>query len=1151
MSRFGFGLTLLALTAACASAQNAAVSGRITDISESIVPNASVALSNKNTGTRVTTTTNAEGYFVLPPQPPGQYEVSVTAPGFSEARIENVTLEVGQSKAVNIQLKPGEVRESVTIVDSAPLVTTDRADRGTVVENKFVQSIPLNLRNPLLLVTLTPGVTAGLNAGINIASQSTTNNFRINGGRGNTNELLIDGAANTGTYNNQASAIPQVDSVQEFRVNTSPYAAEFGRTGGGVVSFALKSGSNTFHGTLHEFLRNSVLDANGFNANRARQTKPSFKRNQYGFTLGGPVRIPKIYDGRNRTFFFIGYEGLRERSLAPFTGTVPTDLERRGDFSQSFDPSGALIRIYDPRTTRLDPDRPAGTTRYIRDQFPGNVIPTAQLSPIAQAILGYYPKPNQPGQGRSNTNNYFVAATNSLDADRVDLRIDQEITSNHRVFGHYSWFENLNAQPLVFGNFASPVQTPNRIPGVNAMIDHTWTVGPTLIFEHHISYARSETNRIPLSPGFDQTTLGLPQSITAGQRVEYFPQISVGGMTGLGPQGTASNLVSSRTWQYTAALTMLRGKHTIKTGFDWRRFPVRIDNSPALGITAGGSYTGGPNPLSPASQSGRGLADLLLNVASVSYTVRPLEEHVHPYYAAFVQDEIKIRQNLTLTLGIRYNLELPRTEANNRYVFLDLQSPSPIASQVPGFPNLRGGVGFVGVDGVGRRTQVADRNNWDPRIGLAWQIDSNTVLRSGFGIFHHPLVPNTDTAQGFDRRTTNLVTDPTGVVPLYNLNDPFPQGIQQPTGNSLGLNTLLGQSITGPLRDQRLPYQSQWSLDLQRQLPWSMVVNIGYAGSAAVALPASVNYNQLPAEYLSMGAALAQPVPNPFYNIVTDPTSPLSQPTIQRGQLLRPYPQFLNMAANQAPTGHSSYHALQMTVERRFSQGLALLLAYTHSKEIDNTSELGGFLGPAPGYNNNYCFSCDRSLSYQHIPDVLRLSYRYELPFGVGRPHLRSGWLARVAGGWSLAGFISVDNGTPVSVTSPADFFTYFGGGGGQRPTATGQPAHLDDRQYVDGAPYFNAAAFTRTPPFSFGNVSRTLPDVRNPGNVNWDALIEKRFAITERVGLDFRTELYNALNQLVFAGPVTSITSGDFGKIRLNQVNTPRQIQLGMRLSF
>ena len=1144
-------LILPLLLTVSAFAQNAVVSGRISDTQDAVIGGARVELLNRATGVRTSSTANSEGYYVAPPLAPGVYDIAVSAPGFSQSKIDGVTLEVGQSRTLNAQLTVGAIQDSVTVTDTAPLITTNRADRGTVIENKFVTSIPLNLRNPLLLLSLSPGVTSGLNAGINTASQSTTNNFRINGGRGATNEILIDGAANTGTYNNQVSAIPQVDALQEFKVNTSPYAAEFGRTGGGVVSFAIRSGTNQMHASLHEFLRNSVLDANGFNSNRAGQAKPSFKRNQFGFTAGGPVWIPKLYKGANRTFFFVAYEGLRERSLASFTGTVPTALERTGDFSRSLDAGGKLIQIYDPRTTRLDPARPVGTTRYIRDVFTGNMVPAAQIAALGTNLFKSYPLPNQPGRGLSNVDNYYIAAANSIDANRMDLRVDHRISSRHQIFGRFDWFSNLNAQPLVFGNNASPVQTPNRIPGTNWILNHTWTINAGTILDHHFSLAQSETNRIPLSLGFDQTTLGLPKSVTAGQRVAYFPQVGIGGITGLGPQGTASNSVVSKTMQYAASVTMLRGHHTMKAGVDWRRFPVRIDNSPALSLSAGGSFTGGPNPQAAAASTGSGIADLLLGIVNVSYQVRPVEQHVHDYYAGFFQDEMKIGRNISLTLGLRYNLETPRTEANNEYVFLDLASPSPLRQQVLEFPNLQGGVGFVGVNGAGRRTQLTDTNNFDPRIGVAWQLGTRTVIRSGFGIFHHPLVPNTDLAQGFNRTTASLISGPDGVTPLFNLNNPFPDGILQPTGNQLGLNTLLGQSISGPLRQQRLPYQMQWSFDIQRQLPWSLVLDAGYAGNSAVALPAGVNYDQLPDALLSQGSALVQTVPNPFFGFITDPTSSLSRSTVQRGQLLRPYPQFTGTSASQAPVGHSSYHALQLKVERRFSQGLAILLAYTHSKTIDNTAEFGGFLGPAPGFQNNNCFSCDRSLSYQHIPDVARISYRYEFPFGVGKPYLNHGLLARIGGGWALAGFISADNGNPVTVTSPNDSNS-FGGGSGMRPNATGQKAALDGgRQFVDGALYFNPAAFSRTPQFAFGNVSRTLPDVRNPGNVNWDALIEKRISITERVAVDFRTELYNALNQVVFGGPVTSFTSSDFGKIRLNQVNTPRQIQFGLRLSF
>jgi hypothetical protein len=1124
-------------------AQDAVVSGRVSDSSQAVVPGARVEIVNIATNIANRTTANEVGYYTFPPLPPGSYTLTATVAGFKTARVENIVLEIGQQRVIAVTLQPGEVKDSITVSEEAPLLAVNRADRGTVVENQFVQSIPLNTRNPLFLLTLTPGVSTGRLAGDNTASQSTTNNFRINGGRGGTNEILIDGAANTGTYNNQVSAIPQVDAVLEFKVNTSPYAPEFGRTGGGLISFAIKSGTNQLHGTVHEFLRNSELDSNGFNANRAGQPRRSFKRNQFGGTVGGPVLIPKLYNGKSRTFFFFAYEGLRERSLNAYTGTVPTTLERSGDFSRSLEANGNLIRIYDPRTTRLDPDRPAGATRYIRDLFAGNVLPANLQGAYAKALLPYYPLPNQPGQGLSNANNFFVSAANALDSDRYDMRFDHQLAQNHAVFFRWNWFQNINAQPLVYGNFASPVETPNRIPGINWVGSHTWTIGAGLVFQQHFSMAQSETNRTPLSIGFDETKLGLPASAVDGQRIKYFPTTSISRLTQVGVTGTGYNAVRSRTWQYAGDLTWLKGRHTIKTGFDWRLFPVIIDQSSPLGVSASGTFTAGPNPQAAAAGTGIGLADLFLNAASgVSYTVRPLEEHRHPYYAFYVQDEYKLSKRLTMNFGVRYNLELPRTEKNNQYVFLDLDSASPIAGKVVGFPNLRGGVGFV----TGR-TQLSDTNNWDPRIGLAWLVNDKTVIRSGFGIFHHPLVPNTDNAQGFSRTTSAVASQPDGVTPTYALANPFPQGIQQPLGNKDGLLTNLGLGVTGPIRQQRLPYQSQWSFDIQRQLPWKLVIDVGYAGTAAVALPSGVQYNQIPDSALSQGTSLLQTVANPFFGVITDPSSTLSRSTVQRGQLLRPYPQFTGMTGAQVPSGHSTYHGMQMRVERRFSNGLSTLFAYTKSKLIDNTGDFGGFLG-ATGFTNNNCFPCDRSLSYQHIPDIVRMSVRYDLPFGLGRKYLSHGWAARTIGGWAVASFITWDNGSPISVSGPNDSNSF---GGGQRPDATGEKASLDSRPMVDGALYFNPNAFRRAPQFTFGSASRTVPDVRAPGTWGWDALIEKRFAITERIGLDFRTEMFNATNSVIFAGPQTSVTSADFGRIRLNQINLPRQIQFGMRFSF
>ena len=1127
--------------------QNAFVSGRVTDTSGGVIGRAAVELTNRSTQVKLPTVTNAEGIFVFPSVPPGLYEVNARIAGFASAHIESVLVEVGQSKTLNLTLKTGDVKESVTVIDVAPLVTADRADRGTVVENQFVSSIPLLTRNPLLLVTITAGAIGtttpggGLVAGDNTVSENQTNYFRINGGRNRSNEILIDGAADTGTYNNQAAAIPQVDAVQEFQINTNPYDAELGHTGGGIISYTIKSGTNQFHGNLHDFLQNAVLNANGFNANKAGTPRRQLQKNQFGFTIGGPLSIPKLYSGKNRTFYFFAYEGLRQHSFSSFTGTVPTAAQRQGDFSSTFDTNGALKLIYDPSTTRLDPTAPAGTTRYIRDVFPGNRIPAAQINPIATNLLKYFPQANQKGIGLSDTNNYFSPAPSTLDNNRIDGRIDHQFSDKHVVFARGDYFWNLNSSPDVYNSPMSPVNTPNLIPGWAWAAGHTWSIKPSTVFVQHFSMADSQTNRVPLTLGFDQKSLGFPSTVTDGQLAAFFPQVTVAGTSGVGAVGTIFNVVISRTYEYNAALTIQRSAHTIKTGFDYRFYTIDWTNPNPLAINASGAYTGGPNAKAATANTGAGIADLLLGAASVSYNINPENVNSHPYYAAFVQDEWRATRNLTVTLGLRYNLELGSIEQNNHYVFLDRTSPSPL--KVPGY-NLTGGLVFTGVNGISRRVEDADHNNWDPRAGLAYRIGDKTVLRAGFGMFHNPLLStDRDTTQGFSRTTSNIVAQADGVTPTFNLSNPFPQGLAAPTGNSLGLATNLGLAISAPVLRRKTPYQEQWSVDVQRQLPWSIIVDAGYTGTHGVALPGLVALNQLPLSQLALGTQLQQTVTNPFFGYITDPSSTLSQSTVQYAQLLRPYPQFTGVNQVVAPAGFSSYHAFELKVERRFAQGLALLFNWTHSKAIDNVAENSSI-------NNAYCFSCDRSLSYVDTPDAVNLSARYELPLGVGKKILNHGPLAIILGNWAVAGIYSFSSGFPVAVSSPDNSNAF--DIGPFRPVATGVPAALaGGPQIKDNGQYFNPAAFARTPQFQFGNVSRYLPDVRNPSNFGLNAMIEKQAAIHERLKLEFRTELFNVTNSVNFAGPQTSITSSAFGTIALTQVNNPRAIQFGLRLVF
>ena len=499
------------------------------------------------------------------------------------------------------------------------------------------------------------------------------------------------------------------------------------------------------------------------------------------------------------------------------------------------------------------------------------------------------------------------------------------------------------------------------------------------------------------------------------------------------------------------------------------------------------------------------------------------------------------------------NYETGDVEQQNQLNYIDLKSPSPLAGQVPGFPNLVGGVGIPGLKGTSKHLQVPRGVHLDPRLGIAYQWNSKTVVHAGLGIFHHPLAaweqyPN---ALGTTRTINSITALSDGVTPLFNLSNPFPQGLPAPYGNNAGLAIALGQNITGPLHTQDIPYQANWSFDIQRELPLKLVVTAAYVGNVGVHLMTPIQYNQIPDSDLALGSKLISVVSNPFYGIITDPTSTLSLATVQYAQLLRPFPQFLNVKGINVGAGHSSYEAGQLTVEKRLSQGLAVQFGYTYSKALDNIGEMTSVAGTRNGPQDDYCFACDRSLSDQNEPYTVRLATRYELPFGPGRRLAASGVSAKAFGGWSLGAFYTVDAGRPVAVSSPNNSNS-LGGGSGMRPNATGQSAAVaGGPQICDSCLYFNPAAFTQTPQFAFGNVSRYLPDVNNPTAANVDANIEKSTAIGERYRLVFQAELFNATNHVVFSGPTTSITSATFGKIILSQSNIPRQVQFSLRLRF
>ena len=1150
------GFLLIAfLAVTLAHAQSSVLSGHITDSSGASVVGATVTLHNSATGITLTASTNNDGYYLFPPVEPGSYSLHATGATFAESTVTDLRLEVSGTRSIDVVLKPVQAAaQTVTVAATAPELIVDRPDRGNVIESQFVQNTPLNIRNPLQLVNFAQGVTAySSDSGNNDSSESLTNTFRINGGKLATTESLLDGAANTTLYDfNAVADVPQVDAVQEFKVLTTAYAPEWGRTSGGVVNFATASGTNQFHGSIFEYLRNSALDANGFNADAAGLAKPHFQRNQFGYALGGPIILPHLYNGYDRTFFFSTYEGLRQSEAGSFTGTVPTALERQGDFSQTRDANGNPIVIYDPRTTQLDPTAPAGTTRYIRTPFPNNVVPSQYFNTVGVNILNFFPLPDQPGEGQSSINNYFSNATTSSTQNTVHLRVDHKLTDWQSMFARVDWFQRYNVFPDPYNNQLSPEPGKQRLPGINAMIAHTWVLNPTLIFSHHVSFAHQESNRSPEKLGFNPTSLGFNPNVVTAFTAFTFPEVTATRISGIGPQGGLEKDYGT-VWQYAADLTWLKSTHSFKFGFDFRNFPSQTSIAEQVTVGANSNFTGGPNPQAAAGDSGSGIADLLLGAGTVGSGYSPGFRYGHPYYAIYFQDEYHATPKLTFTYGLRYSLELPDTEQKNQYVYLDLTTPSPLSSQVTSLGTLTGGPGFVGVNGVGPRIQKVQATNLDPRLGFAYRFDDLTVVRGGFGIFHAPPPSLSNVSVGFAQATTSNPAEANAVTPLFNLSSPFPQGLTPPSGSSLGLVTQAGQNISGLPRRQEISYSEQWSFDIERQLPGRFVVTAGYVGNNGLHLYTPQNENQLPDGDLKLGTQLLAQVPNPFYGVITNPTSPLSTPTVQYGQLLRPHPQFENMINSAAGVGASSYHALQLSVEHRFSDGLALLLAWTHSKLIDNVGDYfnGGFAVGGAGFQDNNCPSCDRSISQQDLTDVIRLSGQYELPFGHGKPLANHGWEAATAGGWTVGSFFTYDNGLPTTLTSP-NYSNSFGGGTPMRPDVTGASTHVPGgRQIRNGGLYFNPAAFTPTPSYQFGSAPRYLADVRAPGTMNFDMLMAKKIPLPEPFSLDFRTEFFNAFNRVQFAGPNTSISSSTFGEIFLNQANSPRQIQAGLRLSF
>jgi hypothetical protein len=1133
----------LSVSAGIAQQITGSVTGTVTDPTGATVSGAAAKLTNTGTGAVQDATTDGAGDFRFLLLPPGNYTLQVTSSGFKTFRRDGIIVEVDRSIAVPVSLQIGQVGETVEVTGGSPLLEPNTSSLGTVMDEKKVVDLPLNGRNPMGLANLIPTVKGIGYFGGQVLSSWRLAAVGIGGGQPLSNGFLVDGIANDKMTDSGPMTFLTVDSTEEFKVQTNGMSAEFGRTSGGVISMISKSGTNQVHGSLFEFLRNDKVNANDFFANKAGRARTPSRVNQFGGTVGGPMIKDKL-------FYFFNYEGYRERTSSLETVTSPTAAQRAGDFSGLTTSTGQLIGIYDPSTTVPNPNTP-GT--FVRQAFPGNIIPASRINPVGANILKYYPQPDLPGLAA----NLFLTSPTPINKDFYNGRMDYNISPTKRLAFRFSK-DDLSWQ---FANFFNNVADVDgraiSIPRDGGYLSYTDTLSPTLLFDGRVGYNhQTEAYNTP-SQGFDITQLGLPASLlnqsqpAPGAKPGSFPRLSVSDLTTFG--GTAASANHTVSGSASGTVTKIHGAQTWKTGYEFRLYQRNVFgiNTPVGLYNFNRAFTQGPNPDQASATSGYSVASLLLGTpASGQAGINAASTTTLKYQALFFQDDWKVGRKLTLNLGIRWEKEGSPTDRFNVFSNFDPSIASPV--QVQGL-NLKGGLSYPGTNGRGREELASSNTNFQPRFGFAYQFDPKTVFRGGYGI---SFVPSTQgdfgvTAIGFSSLTPMITSNDGGHTPANTLSNPFPTGLIAPTGSSQGASTGLGTNLTGTLFNETRGYSQQWNFTIQRQ-PWeNWLFEVAYVGNRGVHLfMYNQNLNWLPdSTFSSLGSGLNTLVNNPFFGIIK--TGPLAAAQIAQSQLLLPYPQFTALpgvlqggVVNPfSYLGSSIFHAGTLKVERRFSQGLSLLAAYSKSKLIDIGDNLtqvrpGGVTGTVVQDWSN--LKGERSKSLYDAPQRLVLTALWELPFGKsGNPLSRA-----VIGGWQFNYIMTLQSGLPIPLQLPLQT------SGADRPNVVAGMSDKASKQSLDQ--WFNTAAFTAPAPFTYGTVARTLPDVSSGNVFNIDFSTFKNFTVREKYKLQFRAEAFNLTNTPTFDTPGASYGTPTFGKVTATAFFPhPRVVQFGLRMQF
>jgi hypothetical protein len=1159
MIRFGIALLAVLLTMApWASAQGASaqLNGVVKDVSRAVVPGATITATNIDTQVQRRTASGEEGSYAIPLLPPGTYRLTVEKTGFQPQVRSGISLEVDQVATIDAVLQPGDVTQAVEVAADAPLLAVTNPTLGEVINNVQVESLPMNGRQPFRLLELTPGVFKAPSSNGQFqdipVNQGNETIFSISGGRARTNDVLIDGVPSTVGPGNTITTIPPVDATEEFDVMSGPLKAEWGRTGGGVLNVYTKSGANRVHGGVFDFLRNDAFDANDFFANTVGQKKPKFRINQYGFTLGGPIWLPRLYKGRDKTFFFVDYQGTRWVQGSTFFATVPAPEQRQGNFTHTFTSSGALITMYDPFSTVHNPSNAA---QYLRTAFPGNIIPASMLNPVSLKALTYVPVPNVPGDPFTAVNNFLSGKERTIDETTLGIRIDHNFGAREKLFGRVAINRyNLN-QPDYYGNAATTGDGALGTVTLNAsgaVLQSTTTISSTTVLSVSLGYAQWIWNRNQRSWGFNQEDLGLPASYVKQLQYPLFPALSIANMANIGG-GNNLTLVSQDTSSLPVSLTRISGRHTIKTGFDVRMLREFLTTGNPAGLFSfTQAMTSGPNPVGFSATAGAGIASYMLGAFSsgnVSLLAGASLKSI--YYAGYVQDDFRLNGRLTLSVGLRWETTSPYTERHNQLNRFDPALASPAAN--PQFPSLQGGLMYASAKD--RRMYSWCLNNWEPRFGFAYHPLSNTVVRGGLGLVYSFFpTANADTGfspnQGFSA-TTNFLGTLDGVTPYHLLNAPAPEGLVQPTpASQLGASTFLGQNLTVWDNQPRTPRVWQWNFDIQQDVR-GVLFDLAYVGNRGAKLNSPLAIDTLSPSYLSLGNGLQQLVTNPFAGIIGVGT--LANPTVQRYQLLLPYPQYTGITVQNQTWGHSEYHAMEVKVKKRIRRGITMLAGYTFSKlfgDVSNTVTNNGN-GQDAGLNsstqNPYNLGAEWSVSEMDVTHNLTFNTVVELPFGPGRALLSSahGLPAKLISGWELSTLLLAHGGFPLVLTAPGVIV-------GNRPNRTCSGAIAGDRSKGERIrQWFDTSCFSVPAPFTFGNDSRTNDAIRSPSFSQLDiGLAKHQKLFREAATLTFRAEAFNLSNTVHLAPPNLAANNTGFGQISADS-GKPRVLQMALKLAF